>query len=107
MEQVYLAYVTAGSKSEAVAIGNELVEHGLAACVNIIDNMNSIYIWDGELQYDNEVVLIAKTTEARLPELMESIKSNHSYDCPCILTLPVSGGNPAFLEWVAGQVKKP
>ena len=106
MENTSLVYMTVGSKAEAVAIGNELVSHRLAACVNIIDQMNSIYRWDGELQYDTEVVMIAKTTSSNVPELIEIVKANHSYECPCIVSVPITGGNPAFLNWIAEEVKK-
>ena len=102
--QIYFVYMTAGSKDEARSIGNALVSAKLAACVNIFDNMNSIYMWQGELQDDREVVLIAKTTAERTPALIEKVKALHSYDCPCIVTLPAAGGNPAFLEWIAGEV---
>ena len=98
-------YMTAGSKDEAKKIGSELVISKLAACVNILENMNSIYMWQGKVQDDREVVMIAKTTEACVPELVEKVISLHSYDCPCIVSLPVSNGNQAFLEWIAGEVK--
>ena len=106
MENTTLVYMTFESKSEAVAIGNELVSHRLAACVNIIDQMNSIYHWDGELRYDMEVVMIAKTLSFKVPELVEIVKANHSAECPCIITIPVTGGNPDFLNWIAGEVRK-
>ncbi|MGD9313386.1 MAG: divalent-cation tolerance protein CutA, partial [Desulfobacterales bacterium] len=61
---VNFIYMTAGSKAEAQKIGNALVESQLAACVNILDNMQSIYRWEGKLQQDSEVVLIAKTIES-------------------------------------------
>ena len=105
--RVNFAYMTAGSKEEARKIGQALVVARLAACVNILDNMNSFYMWQGELQDDTEVVLIAKTTEDRLPALIEKVKSLHSYDCPCIVSLPVSGGNQAFLDWIAVEVITP
>jgi len=104
---VNFIYMTAGSKEEARKIGKELVVSRLAACVNILDNMNSFYMWQGELQDDTEAVLIAKTTEDRLPALIEKVKSLHSYDCPCIVSLPVSGGNQAFLDWIAKEVITP
>jgi len=98
-------YMTAGSKDEAKKIGKELVSARLAACVNILDNMNSVYLWQGEMQEDTEVVMIAKTTEERIPELIEKVKSIHSYDCPCIVSLPVLGGYQPFLDWIAGEVR--
>jgi len=103
--KINFIYMTAGSKDEARKIGKELVAARLAACVNILDNMNSFYRWQGEIQDDAEVVMIAKTTEDRVPALTEKVKALHSYDCPCIVSLPVSGGNQAFLDWIAAEVK--
>jgi len=103
---INFVYMTAGSKEEARRkIGKELVMARLAACVNILDHMNSFYWWDGEIQDDTEVVMIAKTTAARVPDLVKKVKSLHSYDCPCVVSLPVAGGHPAFLDWIAGEVK--
>jgi periplasmic divalent cation tolerance protein len=101
---IQFVYMTVGSKAEARKIGKELVTCRLAACVNILDNMNALYMWKGALQDDTEVVMIAKTTEDRVPELVEKVKSLHSYDCPCVVSLPVSGGHQPFLDWVAGEV---
>lgn len=100
-----MIYITAGSKDEAKRIGKALIGNGLAACVNIIENMTSMYMWDGKLQDANETILIVKTTKERVSDLIEKVKSLHSYDCPCIVSLPVSGGNPAFLKWVAEEVR--
>jgi periplasmic divalent cation tolerance protein len=103
---VHFIYMTAGSKEEANNIGKALVEARLAACVNIIDNMTSVYRWEEKVQQDSEVVLIAKTTEALVPELIDKVKSVHSYDCPCIVSLPISDGYPSFLDWINSEVKK-
>jgi len=103
--KVNLVYITAKDKAEARKIGSELVESKLAACVNIIDNMNSMYVWEGKIQDDKEVILIAKTTEARVPQLIEKVKTVHSYDCPCVVSIPISGGNREFLDWIANEVK--
>jgi periplasmic divalent cation tolerance protein len=73
--------------------------------MKVHDNMNSMYMWENELQDDNETILIAKTEETRVPALIEKVKSLHSYDCPCVLSLPVSDGNQAFLNWIAEEVK--
>jgi len=100
----YWIYMTAGSSDEAGRIGRQLIESRLAACVNIIDGMNSLYMWEGELQEDRETVLIAKTTEGRLPRLIETVKEMHSYECPCVLSLPVAGGNTEFLDWIRREV---
>jgi len=103
---INFVYMTASSTEEAELIGKELVTSGLAACVNIIENMKSIYFWENELQRDNEVVLIAKTVESNMSPLIETVKSLHSYDCPCIVSVPVLDGNPPFLEWVKDSTKK-
>ena len=102
-----LLYTTAGSTDEARRIGRRLVEGGLAACVNIFPAMNSLYLWEGRLEDDDEVAMICKTTEDRARQAMDAILEVHSYDCPCVLILPVEGGNPAFLEWIAAQVGSP
>ena len=98
-------YITAGSMDEAKKIGRELISNRLAACVNIIDNMHSMFWWEDEIQEDREVILIAKTKESLVTELINKVKSVHSYDCPCIVSLPILDGNRAFLDWIARQTK--
>ncbi len=102
---VRFVYVTVGNKDEAATIAKALITSGLAACVNILDNMQAFYMWEGKLQDDAEVVMIAKTTEARIPELVEKVRSLHSDDCPCVLALPVVGGHQPFLDWIAQEVE--
>lgn len=101
-----LVYMTAGSPEEARRIGAALVEDRLAACVNIIDGMHSIYRWEGKLQQDQETILIAKTTRDRLPVLIETVKAMHSYDCPCIVSFDIEGGHTDFLEWIGAEVRE-
>ena len=103
---VNFVYMTAGSKAEARKIGNALVEARLAACVNILENMQSIYRWEDKIQQGAEVVLIAKTTDNLVSTLIDRVKSLHSYDCPCIVSLPILSGYPPFLDWVQTEVKK-
>lgn len=103
---VNFIYMTAGSKTEAQKIGKALVESRLAACVNILDNMQSIYRWEQEIQQDTEVVLIAKTTDSLISQLIEKVIALHSYDCPCIVSLPISDGYPPFLDWIQAEVKE-
>ena len=92
--------MTAGSIEEARNIGQMLVEQNLAACVNLLENMISIYKWEDKLEEGQEVVMIANTRKALMAKLIETVKNNHSYDCPCILELPIQGGNPDFLSWI-------
>jgi periplasmic divalent cation tolerance protein len=64
-----------------------------------------MYWWQGEIQDDREVILIAKTKKSLIPELIEKVKTIHSYDCPCVVSLPIVDGNKEFLEWVAEETK--
>ena len=104
MKTIHFVYITTGDRAEARRIGMALVESRLAACVNIIDQMNAIYRWEGRIQDDREVVLIAKTTGKNLTALKEKVKAMHGYECPCIVCLPVTDGYQPFLEWVREQV---
>ena len=98
-------YITVGNFDEAKTIGRKLLEERLVACVNLIDGMQSMYWWNDTLQEDREVVLIAKTTGARVPAVIERVKALHSYEIPCIVSLPIAAGNPAFLDWIETEVK--
>ena len=96
-------YMTAGSVEEAKNIGKILVGQNLAACVNLLENMTSIYNWEDKMEESQEVIMIAKTRKTLMPKLIEKVNSLHSYDCPCILELPIQGGNPDFLSWIKSQ----
>ena len=98
-------YVTTKDKAEAEKIGRFLVESRLVACVNIIDKMQAIYRWEGEIKQATEAILIAKTKETLVPELIETVKSIHSYSCPCIVSLPILDGNDEYLKWIAAETK--
>ena len=105
LEKLCWVYMTAGSFEEAKRIGQILVSQNLAACVNLLENMTSIYIWKDKLEEDQEVVIIAKTRKTLIPKLIETVNSLHSYDCPCILELPIQGANPDFLSWIGSQTE--
>ena len=98
-----LVYMTAGSLDAAKALGASLVERRLAACVNILPGMISQYHWKGAVQSDEEVVVIAKTRADLVDALTDHVRQIHSYDCPCVVALPIRGGNPAFLQWIADE----
>ena len=102
---IRMVYITAGSREEARTIGKLLVESHLAACVNILGPVNSLYMWEGRLEDATEYVLIVKSVAEQVPQLVEAVKSAHSYDCPCVVSLRVDDGNPAFLNWIADQVR--
>ena len=100
-----IVYMTTENKDQAREIGKVLVEERLAACVNIIDGMNSIYWWEGKVQDDNETVMIAKTRAALVPELTERVRKLHSYDVPCVVSMQLLEGNRDFLDWIGNETK--
>ena len=103
-EKFCWVYMTAGSVEEAKSIGQILVGQNLAACVNLLENMTSIFKWEEKFEESQEVIMIAKTRKTLMPQLIETVNSHHSYDCPCILELPIQGGNPNFLSWIKSQI---
>jgi len=99
------AYITTSSPDEARSLGEILVEEKLAACVNILPKMESIYHWEGKLETADESVLIAKTRSDLRDALQKRVLELHSYDCPCVVFLPVMDGNPAYLEWIHRETR--
>lgn len=101
-------YITAPNREEAKEIGRALVEEQLAACVNIIDGMESIYRWKGEIEEAKECVLIVKTHYSRVRKFTRRVKEMHSYACPCIVsfTLTESEGNMDYLNWIENNSRQ-
>ena len=85
---------------EARRIGHTLVRAHIAACVNLIPGMRSIYQWQGEIREDAEVVVIAKTRGERMADVIEAVAGIHGYDCPCIVAVPMVAGHQPFLDWI-------
>jgi periplasmic divalent cation tolerance protein len=98
-----MLYITCGSGDEATMIARTVVEERLAACGNIIDAMRSIYRWEGKVSEDEETVLILKTTAERVETLTARVKALHSYDLPCVVEIPLGGGNAAYFDWIAAE----
>ena len=99
-----LIYTTLPNADRAREMGELLVREGLAACVNIIPHMQSIYIWQGELAQDEEVVLLAKTTSQLATALMKRMAALHPYEVPAILHLPVMDVHAPYLAWMRQAV---
>ena len=93
-------YMTAASAEEADRIAGDLVENRLAACVNIMAPIRSVYVWKGELCRSEEIPFIAKTDDDRFEALAARVRQLHSYETPCIVALPVKCGDAAFLSWI-------
>lgn len=98
-----LVYMTAGSRDEALNIGRALVAERLAACVNVLGPMTSVYQWQGETHEDPEVAFLAKTRRDLIPRLAARVQALHSYECACVVALPITDGHPPFLTWIGDQ----
>ncbi len=84
-----------------------LIEQQLAACVNILPGVTSVYRWQGKVESANETILLIKTTMARYPALEAAIKAQHPYELPEIIAVPINAGLPAYLAWVATETSNP
>lgn len=98
-----MVYVTCGSREEALILARSVVTERLAACANILDGMHSIYWWQGEISEDDETVVVFKTAAQRVAALTERILALHSYDVPCVVEIPLGGGNAAYFDWIAAE----
>ncbi len=96
-------YITCSGDLEARTIGHKLLKERLVACVNILPPIQSLYWWNDEIQDDSETAFYAKTTTDKVEKVIARIKQLHSYDCPCIVSLPIEHGNPEYLEWITSQ----
>ncbi len=101
----HLIYITAKDKEEAVKIGRTLVQERLAACANITERVDSIYWWQDKIENDCEAVLITKTKSSLVDELIARVKVLHSYDCPCVVAMPIEKGNDEYLAWIERVTK--
>jgi len=95
-----LGYITAPTKTEAKDIALELLESGLVACCNVISGVESYFVWEEETAKANETVVIFKTRTKNENKIIKLIKEIHSYECPCVIFMPIEDGNPDFLKWV-------
>src|SRR2546423_15401553 len=93
--------MTAPSAEEAMRIAEMLVERKLAACVQILPPMTSIYVWKGEVQRENEIMLVAKSTRAKFDELEDAVRAVHSYETPEIIALAIVAGSEPYLSWLS------
>ena len=96
-------YVTAVDADKAAALSRDLLERRLVACANIFPKVRSLYLWKGEICDEPETVLICKTRSDLAEKAIERVRKIHSYDCPCVIVLPMTAGNPDYLEWIAGE----
>ena len=103
--EMRMVYITCSNLDEAKRIGRKIVEERLCACVNIIEGIHSFYWWKGNLEQDRECAIIAKTKKGLMDELIKRVKELHSYECPCIVSIPLKEGNPDFFNWIEQETK--
>ena len=99
-----LVLSTAGSEEEARKIAQHLVEHKLAACVNIVPQIESIYRWQGKVESSREWLLVIKTTAARFADVQKAIRELHSYDLPECIAIAIDDGSADYLQWIGDSV---
>ena len=104
MQEFIVVYVTAGSAEEGERLAHALVEENLAACVNRIKSIESIYRWQGKVETSDEELLIIKTRKDLFPALEKRVRELHSYSVPEIIALPVIAGSATYLGWLGEQV---
>jgi periplasmic divalent cation tolerance protein len=101
-----IVLITTSTGDEAEKIGKALVDGHLAACVNIVPEVRSLFFWDGKTQDERETLLICKSRLPRMKQIVERVKSLHSYTVPEVIALPIVGGSREYLDWVKDSTKK-
>ena len=100
-----MVFNTCPDQETAKCIAALLVENGLAACVNIIPGLQSVYLWKGQVETDNECLLVIKTRADRYEALEQAIRENHPYELPEVVGVPINAGLPGYLAWIDEVVK--
>jgi len=106
MDDLQIVFVTVSDEEEAGRIAKVLIEENLAACVNIIPGIRSVYRWEGSIEHEDETLLIIKTGKTKIEGLKKRIQEVHSYDIPELLVLPVVDGLEAYMRWARGELRE-
>ncbi len=96
----FIVLVTTSSNDEAERIAHELIERRLAACINIINGITSIYVWKGNVEKSTEALMIIKTRSDKLDELISNVRELHSYEVPEIVAIPIVKGFKEYIKWI-------
>ncbi len=104
-DEVIVVFITASSFEEARNIASTLVESRIAACASILKGVSSLYWWKGGVEFSEETLIIVKTRSSLLKELVEKVRSSHSYEVPEIIAVRVVGGLEEYLEWVKRETR--
>ena len=106
MSEAIVVFMTAANGEEAARLADMLVGAHLAACVQILPEIESVYRWEGKIERQSEVLLLAKTTRAEFDELEREVRALHSYDTPEIVAVSVTDGSAPYLEWLNSSVRQ-
>ena len=101
-----IIFITASGKREAKNIAQQLIKNKLAACVNIIDKIESLFWWQGKVDRAKETLLVIKSRKEKLTKIVKLVKSIHSYQVPEIIALPIIAGYEPYLRWIDESLRK-
>jgi len=105
--ETFTVYVTTKDEAEAKMIARAVVGERLAACANVFGSIDSVYWWQGRVCEEKEAALLLKTSAENKTGLIRRIKELHSYECPCVVCLPIADGNRDFLHWITAETGHP
>ena len=105
-EMYIVIFITAGNRKEAKRIADSLLRKKLAACINIVDRIESFFWWQKKIDSNKEVLLIVKSRKDKLQKIITCVKSAHSYEVPEIIALPIVGGYKPYLNWINDSLRK-
>jgi periplasmic divalent cation tolerance protein len=100
-DDAIVVFMTAANGEEATRLADMLVGAHLAACVQIMPEMESVYRWEGKVERQSEVLLLAKTTQAKFADLEREVRALHTYETPEIVAVPITAGSAPYLEWLS------
>ena len=104
MKNIKFFYITAPNRKEAEQIAKKLLDKKLIACANVINNVNSYFVWKNKVQNSKEIIICGKTTSKNQTKIIKAVKSIHSYSVPCIIFFDIKNGNKDFLKWIEQSV---
>ena len=104
MKNIKFFYITTSNKKEAKLIAEKLLDKKLIACANIINNVNSYFVWKNKVQSSREIIICGKTISKNQKKIIYSVKKMHSYSVPCVIFFDIKNGNKDFLKWIKQSV---
>ncbi|MDH5394801.1 MAG: divalent-cation tolerance protein CutA [Gammaproteobacteria bacterium] len=107
MDEYIIVLTTCNSTDIATSIAEIVVNKNLAACVNIVNGVESVYQWQGKIARDKEILLVIKTRQSLFTQLQQVIQQNHDYELPEIIAVPITAGEKNYLKWIESATLQP